>query len=86
MAFQISLGEVDEARAVAERAIETINYRCAHRPGPGQRQHQHCGAAHTPSLLISDRCGAASFSGIYAFGVNHMACGPASVAAPQGGE
>lgn len=29
MAFLISLGDVDRARAVAQRALDTINYRCA---------------------------------------------------------
>lgn len=29
MAFLISLGDIDRARAVAQRALETINYRCA---------------------------------------------------------
>ncbi len=28
MAFCISMGEIDRARSVAERALETINYRC----------------------------------------------------------
>ncbi len=30
MAFHISLGDMDKARAVAERAIQTINYRLDH--------------------------------------------------------
>jgi rRNA biogenesis protein RRP5 len=28
-AFLISLGELDKARALADRALQTINYRCA---------------------------------------------------------